>query len=296
MAINHVAPWWNGLTVDEMTMTVVVGPRNPGNSEGLFYGSDLKGKPIGWDKRRIFDTTVPGNKAYAYFRQFFNYDDVLDEPVYQEPGYDLDGGTTYYIPVASNYVAVPAGYIFRYASVKFGRDSVVIQQKALEKRLAEQAQQQAAQQAQNQLAQQSQPQGGGGAGLPPGPGGFGPVQAQQRKAVELTVSEDGVTIWTATSPQASAQASDANPHAGQSIINPGAWEQYGGGETPTGLGLPKAILSYQPDGTVQPAVEEYQSVMAAAMRGDPGAIKALRSIGITNIPAAPGGIGGLFGF
>ena len=82
------------------------------------------------------------------------------------------------------------------------------------------------------------------------------------KAKELTVYNGGRTIFTAMSPYESATA---GVHKGQSIIDPGAWERIvGPGVTADMLGLPMPLLAFQPDGSVRPAKEEYDSVLAAA--------------------------------
>lgn len=120
----------------------------------------------------------------------------------------------------------------------------------------------------------------GAPGEPPGIGAATGGPMVQRKAVELTVSEDGRTIWTATTPSASAARNEGNPHSGQSAINTGAWEDASGGAAPSEYGLPKPILAYQPDGTVQPASVEYTTVLRAAQMGDQGALQALQSIGV----------------
>lgn len=113
------------------------------------------------------------------------------------------------------------------------------------------------------------------------------------KAKELSVTNGGRTIFTASSP---AESMSAPFHTGKSIIDPGMWESITGGASADSIGLPFPILAFQPDGSVRPAKEEYDSILAAAHSTPPGpfslgsgysaaaianAQAALRSIGIT---------------
>lgn len=146
--------------------------------------------------------------------------------------------------------------------------------------------------------------GAGGVGavnLPPGPGQVGPPGSPQAiMAIEFSVADDG--FWIAKTPQASAAVKDGNPHPGVSIINPGAWEQFAGGMTISEalsldtykdmgwLGLDKHFLAWN-GGGVSPAGEELASAMDACMKGDAGAERALRAVGVS----APKNKGGLHG-
>ena len=113
------------------------------------------------------------------------------------------------------------------------------------------------------------------------------------KAKELSVTNGGRTIFTASTPYESATASF---HSGRSIIDPGMWEKIvGAGVSADSLGLPMPLLAYQPDGSIRPAKEEYDSILAAARSVASGPFQftgysaaqianaqaALRSIGIT---------------
>ena len=113
------------------------------------------------------------------------------------------------------------------------------------------------------------------------------------QAKELTIYNGGRSVDTASAP---AESMNAVSHRGKSIIDKGMWESITGGADPSSLGLPFAILAYQPDGSVRPAKEEYDSLLMAArstplgpFQFGPGysaaqislAQRALQSIGIT---------------
>lgn len=130
------------------------------------------------------------------------------------------------------------------------------------------------------------------ANLPPGPEGYTATDNVDENPVEFSVVDDGAVFWVAKTPPASAAKKSGNPHPGVSIINPGAWEKYSGGQTPADAldldeyremgwtGLDRKVLAWQDGGTVTPAGEEMGTAMEAAMKGDTGALRALKAIGV----------------
>lgn len=153
------------------------------------------------------------------------------------------------------------------------------------------------------------PEQGGTVALPPGPEGYSPGEATAEASIEFTVTDDGEGFWTAKTPETSAAAGKGNdnPHKGVSIINPGQWEKVAGGmsvkealdlddyKAMGWTGLDKQFLAWQGPG-VQPAGEELASTMDEAMKGDKGALRALRSVGVKPPKNTDdGGGAGLFG-
>lgn len=124
------------------------------------------------------------------------------------------------------------------------------------------------------------------------------LAGQNEVAVELTVLKGGKSAFTANSPAESSGA--GSPHPGTSLCDPGLWDQYAGvGVTPESLGLPKRMLAWQPDGSIRPAVEEYNSLTQALSSPQVAqyAYAVLRSVGVApdGPPPAPMGQGGGLG-
>lgn len=138
------------------------------------------------------------------------------------------------------------------------------------------------------------------ANLPPGPEGFTAGTEAPEEAVEFSVTEDN-NFWVAKTPGASAAKKTGNPHPGISIINPGAWDRVSNGQTPSDAldlteyremgwtGLDRKILAWQGGGSVAPAQEELGTAMTAAMKGDTGALRALKAVGVSNPKTGEGG-------
>ena len=81
---------------------------------------------------------------------------------------------------------------------------------------------------------------------------------------ELTILPDGTTFGAVSAEES---AADDGPHPGLELAGEGAWEDVTD-QSPEDFGLPYPVLAYQPDGTVRPAVEEFQQTVAAAEGGD----------------------------
>lgn len=131
-----------------------------------------------------------------------------------------------------------------------------------------------------------------GPALPPGPSSGGVPTAKATQSIEFSLEEGGDGFWIARTPAASAAMKDGNPHPGISIINPGEWERVAGGMSKREAlsldefkdagwkGLDRQFLAWQGTDS-QPAGEELASAMTEAMKGDKGAQRALRAVGIS---------------
>lgn len=84
---------------------------------------------------------------------------------------------------------------------------------------------------------------------------------------ELTILPDGRIIAAISAEES---AAEDGPHPGLELAGMGAWEEVTDA-VPQSVGLPYPVLAYQPDGTCRPAVQEFQSMLAAAELGDPTA-------------------------
>lgn len=121
-----------------------------------------------------------------------------------------------------------------------------------------------------------------------------PVAATPRvfpPAYELSVNDN--QIWVAKTAEESAAADDANPHPGVSYAGAGMWEKWvSTTESPSASGLPRPLIAFDSStGTAGKARTEFDSVKAAAEKGDQGAQQALDYLGLKyNKP--PGGFGG----
>lgn len=96
---------------------------------------------------------------------------------------------------------------------------------------------------------------------------------------ELSVEGGGVSIWFAKT-DAESEAEDG-PHPGVSLVKDGLWEQVTNDKQPSSFGIPGRLLAYDEDtGEIVVATEEYASILAAAQKGDAGAIAALKGVGL----------------
>jgi hypothetical protein len=189
--------------------------------------------------------------------------DVLGNLAYNL-GANGQGGTTWLVPVGTYYT--PGGYRPQYRRVDVWVDTASLeaaeaQAQAYSAQQAAQAALQAAQSAAQTAATQNEAAialGKAGQGLHP---------------FELTVSEDGMAVQTATTPQ---ESRGGTAHPGKSIIDDGMWEVLYGTRTPASLGLPRALLATDDGGkTIHAAVEEYNSLRTAAMQGGSGFFQGL---------------------
>lgn len=101
-------------------------------------------------------------------------------------------------------------------------------------------------------------------------------QPLKRPTLELTVIDNEIIANKTAS-----ESAQTEEHEGHALAGPGAWERFMKDAKPADFGLPRPILAFQEDsGEVTAATEEYQSVVEAAQKNDPGAQEALRHLGL----------------
>lgn len=109
-----------------------------------------------------------------------------------------------------------------------------------------------------------------------GGGEPGKPQPLKRPTLELTVIDNEIIANKTAS-----ESSQTEEHAGHALAGPGAWERFMKEAKPADFGLPRPILAFQEDtGEVTAATEEYESILDAARKNDPGAQDALRYLGL----------------
>jgi hypothetical protein len=112
----------------------------------------------------------------------------------------------------------------------------------------------------------------------------GPAPVRELPSWEITIFEDGNSAFTAKTAAESSAASDAatgaaTPHPGVQVAGLD-FMAYSNGQSPAQLGLPRALLAQQPDGSITPATEEYSSLRAAAQQGDGYSNAVLNTLGL----------------